>query len=92
MNEVNCSESERSDLTKLLYALFVENFILVFLVVFLVLFFGKIAINGVAHSEYVNRFKVKCKESGGVTFVPKGVKGWPMPECRNPSSIINIDV
>lgn len=92
MNEVNCSESERSALTKLLYELFVENWNIAFLIVFVVLFFGKIYLNGVSHAEYVEKFKIKCKENSGVTFIPKGVKGWPRPECRNPSSIINIDI
>jgi hypothetical protein len=56
------------------------------------LFFGKIAMNGVAYSEYKDKFKVKCEAAGGVMFVPSGVKGWPKAECRNPSAIIDVDV
>ena len=59
---------------------------------FLILFFGKIIINGINHAEYKEKFKEKCESNGGVLFVPKGVKGWPVPECRNPDAMIDIDV
>lgn len=62
------------------------------LLIFLVLFFGKIALNSTEYSKYKERFKIECENKGGIMFVPKGVKGWPSPECRNPSTLINIDV
>lgn len=60
------------------------------LVLFVALFFGRILYNGFKHSEYVELFESECRASGGVMFLPSGVKGWPQPECRNPDSIIAI--
>lgn len=48
--------------------------------------------NGAAYGEYKDEFKNKCESAGGVMFVPSGVKEWPKPECRNPASMIDIDV
>ena len=69
-----------------------KGFFTIFIVTFLVLFFGKIYYNGVRHSEYVDKFKVECAANGGITHIPRGVKGWPVPECRNPSAIIDIEI
>jgi hypothetical protein len=52
--------------------------------------FGKIIVNGLEHSKYVTEFDIKCESKGGVMFVPKGVKGWPEPECRDPDFTIDI--
>ncbi len=64
----------------------------IIITIFIVLFFGKIIMNGFDHAAYKEKFNAECKRNGGVMFVPTGVKGWPVPECRNPDSMINIDV
>jgi len=62
------------------------------LVLSFVLFFGKIAINGVEHKQYIAKFTVQCESKGGIVKIPKGVKGWPMPDCLNPEAIIDIEI
>jgi len=62
----------------------------VFISCFLILFFGAIILSGFVHSKNTEKFEIKCTERGGVMFVPKGVKGWPVPECRNPNSMIDM--
>lgn len=47
--------------------------------------------NGKKHKEYIDAFELKCEGKGGVMKLPKGVKGWPQPECVNPESIIKIE-
>ncbi len=76
----------------LLYVFWRKCWVGIVSVTFLILFFGKIAMNGMAYSEYKDNFKIKCEAVGGMMFVPSGVKGWPKPECRNPNAIIDIDV
>jgi len=61
-------------------------------VLLLVLFFGKIVINGIEHKQYITKFTVQCESKGGIVKIPKGVKGWPMPDCLNPEAIIDIEV
>jgi len=66
--------------------------LIVLVLLFIILFFGKIAINGIEYSEYKDNFKIKCENNGGVMFIPKGVKGWPAPECRDPDAMVEIDM
>lgn len=70
----------------------VEHFnVVVFsIIIFLVCFFGIIVSNGIDHKELKVKFKVECEKRGGVMFVLSGVNGWPKPECRNPSSMIDM--
>ncbi|GAG91302.1 unnamed protein product [marine sediment metagenome] len=56
------------------------------------MFFGVIAKNGIDHNDHLDKFEIKCKDAGGIMFVPKGAKGWPQPECRNPNAMISINV
>jgi hypothetical protein len=62
-----------------------------FVVLILICFFCRICFNAVHWHNHVKDYTVKCTEKGGITHVPQGVKGWPIPECRNPDSIININ-
>jgi hypothetical protein len=67
-----------------------DNWIHCLLLIFIVLFFAKVISNGIAHHEYKAAFKVKCEDSGGEMFVPRGVRGWPAAECRDPHFTIEI--
>jgi hypothetical protein len=67
-----------------------DNWIQYLLLLFIILFFAVIIFNGIAHHEYKQAFKVKCEESGGEMFVPRGVRGWPAAECRVPRFTIHI--
>ena len=93
--KVNCSKSEPSNLTNLLYEYFIGRwaivFIILFFIVFVGLFFGRIYVNNIDYSEYLDKFEIKCKESKGVIYIPKGVKGWPEPQCRNSLFLIHLD-
>lgn len=70
----------------------IHNFYWMFLLVFVILFFGRIAYNGAAYSEYKKKFTVACEKAEGVVVYYGGRRGWPMLECRNPNSIIYVDV
>ena len=59
------------------------------MVILLLMFFGVIIANGVKHKAYITEYKIKCESKGGVLFLPSGVRGLPIPECRNPHLIIN---
>jgi len=50
---------------------------------------GQLAVNGVNHQEYLNEFTEQCESNGGVVRTRRG-KGWPMPRCVEPKSIINV--
>jgi len=79
-------------LNDLLYGFWCKHWMGITLITFIVLFFGKIIMNGIDHAAYKEKFKAECERNGGVMFVPKGVKGWPVPECMNPAAMIDIDV
>lgn len=64
--------------------------VVIILILFIALFFGKIALNGIEYAEHKKKFEVKCKAKGGIMFVPKGVKGWPVIECRNSTAILEL--
>ena len=68
-----------------------HNFYWIFLLVFVILFFGRIAYVGTAYCEYKVKFTVACENAEGVV-VSYGRRGWPVLECRNPNSIIYVDV
>jgi hypothetical protein len=65
---------------------------IIFIVVFIVLFFGKIIINFFDYKEYQAEFKIKCAEKSGLMVIHGGRRGWARIECRNPDSIINVDI
>jgi hypothetical protein len=69
-----------------------EHFWAPILLIMLFMFFGRIALNGIEHSKYIKAFKTKCEMVGGVMYIPRGVKGWAMPECRDPAYVIKIHV
>lgn len=48
--------------------------------------------NNVNFREYRKEFTAVCEERGGVVYMPRGVKGWPQLECRNPNYLIEINV
>lgn len=56
----------------------------------IVLFFGTILYNKTKHREYIHTFQIKCETKGGITYIPKGVKGWPEPLCMNPDVFIDM--
>lgn len=58
-----------------------------FLVLFVGGMFSVIYYNGHKHTQYLKEFEQVCSESGGYMFVPKGVKGWAVPECRKQPNI-----
>jgi hypothetical protein len=67
-----------------------DNLPMYLLLLFIIIFFAVIISNGIAHHEYKAAFKVKCEDSGGEMFVPRGVRGWPAAECRVPRFTIHI--
>lgn len=78
-------------LNNLLYGFWRKYWIDIVLITFIILFFGKIVLNAMEFSEHKYHFEIKCKNKGGVMFIPKGTKGWPVLECRNPAAMIDID-
>lgn len=79
-------------LKDLLYGFWNKHWMGIVLTTFCILFFGKIALNGIEYNEYKARFEIECKNKGGVMVVQKGSRGWPPIACRNPASIIDIDM
>ncbi len=54
------------------------------------LFLAKMFSSATEYKEMTAEFKIKCEVAGGVMFVQTGVKGWAIPECRNPDAFIDI--
>ena len=68
-----------------------DNIFLVYLAIFVSLVVVLIVTNIIRHSNYVEKFEIKCNERGGMMFTPKVSKGRAYPECRNPNSMINME-
>ena len=64
---------------------------LVIIVIFLSLFFGKIAYNGIKHSEYRVFFTESCKKKGGIVDERRTGRGWSTFKCVPAGSFIDID-
>jgi hypothetical protein len=53
--------------------------------------FYVIGSNGKKWNAHIQAYTKECERRGGEIFIPKGVKGWPEPECRNPLSTVKVD-
>ena len=68
-----------------------ESILAWFLCLLLVAFIGTLFAVSLDHKKHVAEFNIKCKSKGGVMFMPSGHRGWPAPECRNPTAMISIN-
>ena len=77
-----CEDLEMLNIENIFYAMIILLFCCVFYV---------IDSNGKKWNAHIETYTKECKKRGGETFIPKGVKGWPEPECRNPLSTVSMD-
>lgn len=59
-------------------------------IVGVILFFGRIVLNIVDHEKYKERFRTACTSEGGITYKPKGLRGFHRSECSNLNAFISI--
>ena len=66
----------------------VETMLLVALIIGVKLIFDGVVSYNIRKAE----FSKSCADSGGFVFIPQGVKGLPVLECRSLGSMIGVDL